>query len=169
MFRNEAHGHPALTHGWCDHPRRPRANVANRKNPGATRLKKEGLTTELFPGRPIASSARRRRSGQDEAVVVERDGTSEPFGSWLGADQDDDPSCHEHPAITRPSAFHDDTLDMTFTLNLSYLVSQEHFDVALNIDSIAQVASHRTLETLSANHEVSPTAILCKGERRLTG
>jgi hypothetical protein len=63
---------------------------------------------------------------------------------------------------------HGDPLQVPLTADLANLVAKQHLDPRFLRNAVAQVARHRALEAVRANHEIDRPLVLGEGERRLS-
>src|SRR5262249_3904252 len=67
-----------------------------------------------------------------------------------------------------PPISHGAPLPVPLTADLANLVAEQHLDPMFLRNAVAQVARHRALEAVSANHEIHVPLVLGEGESRLS-
>src|SRR5215475_5661887 len=168
VLRDEPDGHAAVADGGGDHLRRPRADIARGEDAGPARLEQEGLSAELLPGFAIVRAARQLGTRENEAVIVEGYFAGEPRGARFRSDEDDHAAGVERSTRSGTHMLHGDPLHVPLTADLANLVAEQHLDPTFLRNAGAQVARHRALEAVCANHEIDVPLVLGEGERRLS-
>src|SRR5262249_58225689 len=90
---------------------------------------------------------------ENEAILVEGDLGSEPPGTRFRSDQHDHGTGIEYSTLSRAHILDGDPLHVPLATDLAHLVTEQHVDTTILRDAIAQVSRHRTLDTVSTNHE----------------